>query len=48
MLRLARDEHIDRALIRGLLSRQPNLDILRVQEAWCVPRGRSIAAGESH
>jgi hypothetical protein len=33
MLRLATDEHIDRALIRGLLSRQPSLDILRVQEA---------------
>lgn len=33
MLRLATDEHIDRALIRGLLLRQPNLDIVRVQEA---------------
>jgi uncharacterized protein DUF5615 len=33
MLRFATDEHIDRALIRGLLSRQPDLDIVRIQEA---------------
>lgn len=33
MLRLAADEHIDRALIRGLLARQPDLDIVRIQEA---------------
>lgn len=52
MLRLATDEHIDRALIRGLLARQPSLDIMRVQEAgllgaddpdilaWAAAQGR--------
>jgi len=54
MLRLATDEHIDRALIRGLLSRQPNLDIVRIQEAgllgaddrdilaWAASEGRIL------
>ena len=54
MLRLATDEHIDRALIRGLLARQPSLDILRVQEvgllgaddrdilAWAAAEGRIL------
>ncbi|MGH7225669.1 MAG: DUF5615 family PIN-like protein [Gemmataceae bacterium] len=54
MLRLATDEHIDRALIRGLLSRQPDLDIVRVQEAsllgaddrdllaWAAAEGRIL------
>ncbi|HTU88699.1 MAG TPA: DUF5615 family PIN-like protein [Gemmataceae bacterium] len=54
MLRLATDEHIDRALIRGLLARQPNLDIARIQEvgllgaddrdilAWAAAEGRIL------
>lgn len=54
MLRLATDEHIDRALIRGLLARQPNLDIVRIQEAgllgaddcdilaWAAAEGRIL------
>jgi predicted nuclease of predicted toxin-antitoxin system len=54
MLRLATDEHIDRALIRGLLARQPDLDIVRVQQAgllgaddrdilaWAAAEGRIL------
>ncbi len=32
MLRLLTDEHIDTDLIRGLLAREPRLDILRIQD----------------
>jgi hypothetical protein len=32
VLKLLTDEHIDRDLVRGLLARQPDLDVVRVQE----------------
>jgi predicted nuclease of predicted toxin-antitoxin system len=32
MLRLLADEHVPSALVRGLASRQPDLDIVRVQD----------------
>ena len=32
MLRLAADENFDNDILRGLLRRQPNLDIVRVQD----------------
>ena len=32
MLRLAADEHFNNAIIRGLLRRKPDLDIIRVQD----------------
>jgi hypothetical protein len=33
MLRLAVDENFDYAIVRGLLHRQPDLDIVSVQDA---------------
>ncbi len=33
MLRLAADEDFDNDIVRGLLRREPNLDIMRVHEA---------------
>ena len=33
MLRLAADENFDGALIRGVLRRKPDLDIVRIQDA---------------
>jgi hypothetical protein len=33
MLRLATDEDFNNRIVRGLLRRQPDLDILRVQDA---------------
>ena len=32
MLRLAADENFDNNIVRGLLRRRPNLDIVRVQD----------------
>ncbi len=54
MLRLATDEHIDPALIRGLRARQSDLDIVRLQQvgllgaddrdilAWAAGEGRIL------
>jgi len=36
MLRLATDEDFNNRIVRGLLRRQPDLDILRVQDAGLV------------
>lgn len=33
MLRLAADENLNNDLLRGLLRRQPDLDIMRIQDA---------------
>jgi hypothetical protein len=33
VLRLAADENLNNAIVRGLLRRQPNIDIVRVQDA---------------
>src|SRR3954471_21584781 len=33
MLRLVADENLDGAIIRGLLRRKPDLDIVRIQDA---------------
>lgn len=33
MLRLAADENLDGAIVRGVLRRKPNLDIVRIQDA---------------
>jgi hypothetical protein len=33
MLRLAADENLNNAIVRGLLRRQPNVDLVRVQDA---------------
>lgn len=33
MLRLAADENLDGAIVRGVLRRKPSLDIVRVQDA---------------
>lgn len=38
MLRLATDEDFNNRIVRGLLRRQPNLDILRVQDAGLAGR----------
>ena len=54
MLRLAADENLNNAIVRGLLRRQPNLDIVRVQDAglssaddptvleWAAQEGRVL------
>jgi len=39
MLRLATDEDFNNRIVRGLLRRQPDLDILRVQDAGLAGRG---------
>src|SRR5437764_12116530 len=39
MLRLATDEDFNNRILRGLLRRRPNLDIVRVQDAGLVGRG---------
>lgn len=38
MLRLATDEDFNNRIVRGLMRRQPNLDILRVQDAGLAGR----------
>jgi predicted nuclease of predicted toxin-antitoxin system len=54
MLRLATDEDFNNRIVRGLLRRQPDLDILRVQDAglagksdedvlaWAASEGRIL------
>ena len=54
MLRLAADENLNNDLVRGLLRRQPDLDIVRVQDAglsgaddptvlaWAAQEGRVL------
>jgi predicted nuclease of predicted toxin-antitoxin system len=32
MLKLLMDEHIDKSLVRGLLRKEPKLDIVRMQD----------------
>jgi hypothetical protein len=39
MLRLVTDEDFNNRILRGLLRRRPDLDILRVQDAGLVGRG---------
>ena len=38
MLRLATDEDFNNRIVRGLLRRQPDIDILRVQDAGLAGR----------
>ena len=54
MVKLLTDEHVDTRLIRGLLRREPGLDIMRVQDvglrtkedaailAWAAQEGRVL------
>ncbi len=54
MLRLAADENFNNDIVRGLLRRKPELDIIRVQDAdlsgstdpivleWCADNGRVL------
>jgi len=54
MLRLAADENFNNAIVRGLLRRKPELDIVRIQDAglsgkddsvlldWCATEGRIL------
>src|SRR3954452_21337441 len=54
MLRLAADENLDGAIIRGVLRRKPDLDIVRIQDAglsgkddpavldWAAQEGRIL------
>jgi predicted nuclease of predicted toxin-antitoxin system len=54
MLRLATDEDFNNRILRGLLRRKPDLDIMRVQDAgligksdaevleWCANEGRVL------
>ena len=54
MLRLAADENLNNAIVRGLLRRRPDLDIVRVQDAnlsgaddptvleWAAQEGRVL------
>ncbi len=54
MIRLAADENFNRAIVRGLLRRKPELDIVRVQDAglrtaddptvleWAAQEGRIL------
>ncbi len=37
MLRLAADENFDNNIVRGLLRRRPDLDIVRVQQVRYLP-----------
>jgi hypothetical protein len=39
MLRLATDEDFNNRILRGLLRRRPDLDIMRVQDAGLIGRG---------
>ena len=39
MLRLATDEDFNNRILRGLLRRKPDLDIVRVQDAGLIGRG---------
>ena len=41
MLRLATDEDFNNRIVRGLLRRQPDLDILRVQDAGLAGKNDS-------
>ena len=57
MLRLAADENFNRDIVRGLLRRKPDLDIVRVQDAglagaddssvleWAAVQGRVVLSG---
>ena len=52
MLRLAADENFNAGIVRGLLRRLPDLDIVRIQDAGCqaptTPQclnGRRMTAG---
>src|SRR5574342_255206 len=54
MLRLAADENFNNDIVRGLLRRKPELDIVRIQDAglsakddsvlldWCATEGRIL------
>ena len=54
MLRLAADENLDGAIVRGVLRRKPDLDIVRIQDAglsgkddpivldWAAQEGRIL------
>lgn len=58
MLRLAADENLNNDIIRGLLRREPHLDIVRVQDAslsgktdpiileWCATTGRVLLTND--
>jgi len=39
MLGLAADENFNNDIVRGLLRRNPDLDIVRVQECWSFRSG---------
>ncbi|HKP52374.1 MAG TPA: DUF5615 family PIN-like protein [Chloroflexia bacterium] len=59
MIRLLTDEHISKRLIRGLLLREPELNVLRVQDvglrteddaiilAWAAQEGRVLITSDA-
>lgn len=60
MIKLLTDEHISKRLVRGLLLREPELDVLRMQDvglrtedddiilAWAAQEGMSVAGSADH